>query len=174
MCWTCKKPDRKLANTNIHVFKLVYYDMAGNIYSVYNNFKYEINWLYTKHIPKKFKFEIDNETGDRIIRGEMFHSYKYSKIYFKIKDNLFDAYKSKIVLFTTHRSGIAFKHAILDIMFTYSQKYDCKLGVMKCIIPKGATYYLNSDGEYVSNAIKPYKLIDIESYVKLSETYKRR
>ena len=177
MCWVCKSPRKRIARTNIHVFKLVYYNKKRDaISSAYACFKYQLNQLYV--ISDKINFRTTT-FGSKLITKGVFHSYKYSRIICRIRDRFLTKDKNVLVYSKSAPNATfnaTFNNYVVidgfDMCVAYNPDY--KLYVMKCIIPIGTTYYLNPMGCYISNAIKPYQLINIEDYVKLSEHYKRK
>jgi len=173
MCWICKSPRKRIARTNIHVFKIVYYNKErDDIVSAYARFNYQLNRTYVMNDKINFR---TTELGNKVVTKGVFHSYKYSRIICRINNKFFTKDKN-VLLFSKPISNTTPNNYFIidgfDMCITYDSAY--KLYIMKCIIPKGTTYYLNSGGCYISNAIKPYKLINIEDYVKLSEHYRKK
>ena len=120
------------AEKDMPVTKVVKVREGCNIYSLYQDYPYELN-----------KLEVENLMTIRG-RGNMteiwfaFHSYP-SNSTFRFKDNDY-------VLVDTGKNT-----------FINTQP-NAKLQVMDCVIPKGSIYYINMYGEIASNQIMPLSL----------------
>ena len=114
MCWKSKELDKKVAEHNITVYKIVLPCTRGTK-SLFYKFWYLFNVTYRGTLAIKL-----DGSEYRITEG--FHSYKT-------------------------KSQVLFANQF------YLKK------IVKCILPKGAIYYVNNLGEIVSNQIR---IIDYE------------
>lgn len=127
MCWQTKNGkyiERKTAERDIHVFKIVLQE-KGRIYSYFQDFEYKLNKTYYHNDP----LYIDNGV---IFEG--FHSYC----------DKCGIDKGDAVLFIEKLSS----DEVLEAYEMYN------IAIMKCIVPRGAQYFENDDGEIVSNMLK--------------------
>lgn len=130
MCWITYKKELikpEVAEDNIVCNKLVYLNSDNIIKSLYFDFNYEINVLY--ELDKEITI-IPNFTGVRII-NDGFHSYSTDK-------------------YSLQRGLKELPYLVIPL----STKDKISFALASCIIPKGAIYFLNEIGEYVSNKIK--------------------
>lgn len=128
MCWISRqKPEARIAGKDIPVIKILKF----NNYTLFS-FHYKFNYF------KNRKYEINNlEINDysfisyyTITKG--FHSYSNDCKIIPLQSNFFKIiYNNK-----------------------YVDAYPTPFVKASCIIPKGSEYYLNENGEYVSNSIK--------------------
>jgi len=139
MCWTSVKiPKLKVAKYNIPVFKVMSLtSKADTLSSIYMGFNYEIGKEYTSTIGEVFGSPV-------YCIDEGFHSYSLGCTVSAI-GKLTMVFASK----TVHQ---------LDV-------YGSETILVKCIIPKGSSYYLNENGEYVSNKIKLLKKYTYEENI---------
>ena len=141
MCWiatTGVEYEEDIANDNIPVMKLVNMAPFNTIYSYFRNFEYELN-----HIYYVANFGLDIEAiGKAIYIRRGFHSYST-----KIKIEKDPSIEAIIIEYGT---------IVIDTLPAkcYVHNLETNLAIADCIIPKGAHYFLNNHGEYVSNAIK--------------------
>ena len=130
MCWMCSKAEKKIAEEDIKVFKIGkgYEDIFE---SLYVDFKYQLNQLYTSCIDVEFQTHSNNFIG-----SQGFHSYDPSIVHLKISEN-----------------GI-----IQWAVYAGKRRLDCDTHIgdcvkAECVIPKGSVYYKNDMGEIISNQI---------------------
>lgn len=149
MCWYSKKESiKKVAENDVPCFKVVQMEDDGSLVSVYYGKVYKPKRTY-KHknlIPKKLVYQSFNEY--RISKG--LHSYATDV---EITNNCIGT----IIMV----KGLV---PIGRIPLWFSNNY--KFAKVNCIIPKGAEYYENEQGEYVSTQLKVigYEEIDL-SYI---------
>ena len=130
MCWTSKTiPVRRIAKNNIKVYKILY--KVGNIIKspVFNEFAWEIGVDFSISSTRLYTVK----SGELYYIDEGFHSLKDVPIK---KGFYWYTPKTNYMLF-----GID-EHT--DTLF-------------ECIIPKGSAYYINSNGEIVSDHLKIVK-----------------
>ena len=154
MCWTAttgKEYEEYIANNNIPVMKLVNIAPFNTIYSYFRDFEYELN-----HIYRVDNFGLDIEVIANVIyikRG--FHSYS-TKIKIEKATKVRNGFEGIIV---RHES------IIVDTLPAncYVHTLKTNLAIADCIIPKGAHYFLNNNGEYVSDKIKIINVYKIKA-----------
>lgn len=139
MCWQArviKDRYRQNAQEDIHVVKIVK-RVGDKFFSPYRNFEYHIGEISAAYIVKtEYNFGMVIEEG--------LHSYEGdSKIVYN--DN------RQPIITTSNKSFLG--------CWTLN-----KMVILDCIIPKGADYYVNSDGEYVSNRLIPTGTREILPY----------
>lgn len=140
MCWTSQQqPVAMIATKDISVYKIMKV-FGGEIYSYYHSFRYELNSTYKGKLGNPHKCS-NFWCGERYEIDKGYHSY------------------SSELTEITYPEGfrqICVKDAnpIIDLD-TY-----CTGIVVQCAIPKGARYYLNENGEYVSNQIIIKNVLD--------------
>lgn len=135
MCWvTSKPPERLIAKENIPIFKVCAESAKINtVNSYFKYYKYELNTIY-KLNNKILTFIVTASTGTKhtcINAG--YHSYLTGKCNF-IKD-------SAGCISVTDAKGL----------FLYS--YGAYVIKVAGYIPKGSEYYINEQGECVSDSI---------------------
>ena len=131
----CNIKKRK-AYKDIHVF-IVCKNAFNMIYSQYENFVFQINEI--KHTSRKLD-KLISITGS-ISRGIVSY-HKNTKI-IDINDNRFN---KQFLSYNKHKS------------FKLLERNHTSIRKLECIIPKGAYYYLNEYGVYVSDSIIPLKI----------------
>lgn len=145
MCWLSKvEKIPRTAGEDIPVYKVMWLPYEeGKFYSYYNEMEYEVRKVYSME-------DFKPENAEFILFGysmridEGFHSYNKDKT--KIYDRLF--------CWEIQGSTECFPMYSRDIILT--PPTDCKykdIVAVKCIIPKGSTYYENEYGEIVSDKI---------------------
>ena len=139
MCWrkySTIKPFALTAEKDIQCFKVVltFSTLPNTILSPYNYFRYEIGQEY--HLEEEIKV-LTSAAAYEIYQG--FHSYS-EEVEFRIDK---DEYQIK------------FGPKKID---WFPLSMGSGINILKCIIPEGSEYFLNDQGEYVSNCIKPIKL----------------
>ena len=142
MCWTTlNKPNRLKAKEDITVYKVVKV-IDGNITSYYQSFEYKINNLYQTSSIEPL-WEYSTPAAEK----------------FGIKDwyicSGFHSYINNIEIANLGGEKIAYveKHANEPYCRFPEQIYG-----IKCIIPKGAEYYVNEKDEVVSDKLIPIAL----------------
>ena len=137
MCWVSSNAVKQIAEEDIKVFKIGE-SHRGMFYSMYKDFKYQLNQLYTSCI------DIESN-GYRFVGSQGFHSYDQSIVYLKIFNNGIPRWEVGAI------------HARLDFDTVTA-------GYVKaeCVIPKGSVYYENENGEIISEAIIVKQLKPIE------------
>jgi hypothetical protein len=131
MCWESHSiPELKIASEDIPVFKVVKKDHSAYYQPFYY---YSLNMVYTTNLgtPLGYIWMCQYQIN------EGFHSYSTEKC--KVITLNGDSINTYI--------SVLYNNIRLD--------HYVNATVMKCVIPKGAQYYLNNRGEYVSNKIKP-------------------
>lgn len=149
MCWINKDVAKKrIAESPVECFKIAIQLEDGTIKSYFKRFKYEIGECY--RVPK---LTVKSDCGLRMI-SEGFHSY--------CKDfNMCKLY-----------NGIGLISGDFEIHYPYEVFYYndratgkwAKLVILHCIIPVGSTYYVNTEGCIVSDAIE---IIGIEKLIQI-------
>jgi len=145
MCWVTKDKAfmvERTAENDIDVFKVVYVNTIGQIISMIAGFQYTLGVVYSEQMKQ-------DQSGSMFSVCEGFHSYTTSCIVRTEFDGSYCVYHGK------ERVG----------MFFGRGRHRVKL--MKCRIPKGAHYYMNGDGECVSDRILPIELCEIGFQVEL-------
>lgn len=140
MCWISKECIKQIAEEDIPVFKIVCNDKC----SLYRIFPYEENTEYS--------LEKDIDVHENVIMNffinEGFHSY-CKKCEIRITDTYSEGFFQVINLIGTILLCDGY-HLILE-----------------CLIPKGATYYINEKGECVSDKLKTLKFYKINDYINI-------
>ena len=147
MCWAerLENTNIQIADKDIEVYKIVTYANKQSCVSVVKNFNYTANVLYK--IPT-FKYdEIARKYGVLKIE-KAYHSYTrvqfvYNSTFRVVKG----VYRYKSIILGNRRMLMSFENDGYIATF---------------IIPKGATYIINTKGEIVSN-----KIIYTGRYLKL-------
>ena len=147
MCWYSKKePIKKVAENDVPCFKVVQLNDDGSLVSVYFGKVYKPRRIY-KHkniIPKKIVYKSFNE--------------------YRIREGL-HSYATDVEIITGMQSFVM-EYGLVKvgrIPLWFSNNY--KFAKVNCIIPMGAEYYENEQGEYVSTKLKVigYEELDIEN-----------
>ena len=151
MCWAERKEavDIQIADKDIEVYKVVYKADKKSCKSCVRGFMYEANTLYkipSIELKKSYIYRMYRVISMIYIQ-EAYHSYTkiqytFSRIY--EKDSI---YTGKRIIF-----GNQLRSIILDNPYY----------IATFIIPKGATYIINTKGEIVSD-----KIIYTGRYLKL-------
>lgn len=134
MCWlTYKKEctECRIATEDIPIYKVLY----NTLRSLYRFYEYSLNKVYSMEInsPYEIPSKIRNSHYS-ITLG--FHSYSPSMTYTRVYHDLF---------WTVNSNN---KGMILDTFTNTNNTVK-----VKGFIPKGSHYYLNENGEYVSDSI---------------------
>ena len=138
MCWcsyTEEKPHYKIAKEDIPVYKVVrkeedYY----RPWYIANGTRYQPGEEYMVVMEAPYPDPMDFKKSYIMKYG--FHSYDCTKTRLESKDISY-------YIFTRW-----------DCLIDSYHKFGGKTVVIDCVIPKGARYYVNTRGEYVSNRIK--------------------
>lgn len=147
MCWieVLKNVKYKVADKDIEVYKIVTWANKQSCVSIIKNFNYTANILYK--IPTLEYDEIARKYGVLKIK-KAYHSY--TRVQF-VCNSVFHivkgVYRFKRIIFGNRRMFISFKNDSYIATF---------------IIPKDATYIINTKGEIVSD-----KIIYTGRYLKL-------
>ena len=151
MCWAerLENTNIQIADKDIKVYKVVYKANKKSCKSCVRGFMYEANTLYKMPFIELEKSYIHRMYSviSMIYIQEAYHSYT------KIQYTLSGIYK-KDSIYTGKR--IIFGNQLREIIL-YNPYY-----VATFVIPKGATYIINTKGEIVSN-----KIIYTGRYLKL-------
>lgn len=148
MCWKSKtEPIKMVADKDIHVFKIA--NSPCTSLGVFPYF-YNFNEICYKEGETYFQRMAANEPYYGLFKEYIinlgFHSYALNNI------RLMGARSREIPLVATCAKKATSMHT--------SQKYNIYgLAIMLCVIPKGATYYVNSVGEIVSNKLKVERIL---------------
>lgn len=137
MCWSSRNRSilecKKVAQEDVPVRKIMMVSKTGQYLSYFREFIYALNVPYSQPIEPK---------SDGIQRWgcktKGFHSYDVNCRMSKRKgerDDIMDVFSPNNKLFLEY----------------YSLLHN--LVIVDCIIPKGTTYYVNENGEYVSENI---------------------
>jgi len=132
MCFTSRNTTKYIAEEDIVCYKIVRKHGYNSFLSYYTYFKYYLNILYTM---KDCKYELILEHYRQYIPIQ--HTLDSNEMYIIYGD-------PGIIIYAGYHSYISYEMCYMNIRFN---SY-----VVKCIIPKGSTYYMNED-EYVSNQI---------------------
>lgn len=143
MCWFGINR-KKIAQEDIPIFKLVCKDKCGAIFSAQRYFVYELDTEYSTELTRR----VSPYSGNYAFITQGFHSYMP---YVKLK-------RCHITLYVTTCRGYELVRFNL---------YLRKMVILQCVIPKGATYYVNASGEVVSNSIKTVKLVPLGDVLSL-------
>lgn len=115
MCWVNIKLNKRIANKDITVYKIVIPKENGCT-SLYKEFDYDFHKTYTELIHIDYAHDV-------YYINEGFHSYKSLEV------------------------------AQYILAFIRINRRECNGRIIRCIIPKGAIYYINNYKEVVSNKI---------------------
>lgn len=155
MCWfNDDKPIRKVADKDIIVFKVfnksryIYKNKAKvGIHSLIMYFTYMFTALYEQE-PLKVESYI---RYSRIL-NKYPNLYKYSLLV-KIILKLEILFKTAVMGYTIRKGFNSYTVKALRRELMHRMSSISSLVVHKCIIPKGATYYINDLGEIISDKI---------------------
>ena len=142
MCWTGKTTDKKVAGENLTVYKILFImtgESKGIIsFSPFYGMGYEKNKVYERSItPRVFS---DYSFGCQIDEG--FHCYDGDCIVKECTERPDD-----LVVITKD----SYRHIFSGPTLLRDKGL---MAAFKCVIPKGTTYYINKDGEIVSEKIE--------------------
>jgi hypothetical protein len=147
MCWAGNLTDKKIANKDIHVYKIVRRVEEGDKVT----YKAPFNPFYYK-LGRMYRSEFGIRSFDSFIEiNEGFHSFSEDMLV-RMND------VNNIALYNKKNGGMMFCVYIKQTSAITSAFGPCGTPViMECIIPNGATYYENEFGEIVSNEIILHK-----------------
>ena len=159
MCWFTRKPEyleKHTATEDIKVLKFVWEHPDKrkrlSFISYFRDFVYTIGNLYETDMNDPTEYQNSIGKWEAAIIDKGFHSYTEDGVEPKV-------FNSPITI------GMIRVHILLNDIeidrYLVGQEYLKDLKILKCIIPKGAEYYLNEGGYYVSNKIIPKAFEDI-------------
>lgn len=136
MCWTSyKTPVSQIADSDINIFKIVRKThIAERSKSLFYNFEYNLKEPYSLSEKLEVDARLHFNNSREFIINEGFHSY-HPKVYLRISPYIVEVLVSR---YEFHIGWIPYSN---DLVIAHG------------IIPKGSQYFLNSNGEYVSNRI---------------------
>ena len=169
MCWQGKKSDRRVADKDIEVYKVML--KYGKRYVPYfrsSSMAYEVGKVYNTTMDENvFKKNANSQSVSYCI-FQGFHSYSMEKTCIKHKKQRYYAsYSGKLQtenLFIIANKGLygnsietycedKVKEEFENYKWKKKGVLNTKLHFVKCIIPKGSAYYQNHDGVIVSESI---------------------
>lgn len=140
MCWVSSQAVKQIAEEDIKVFKIGE-SHRGMFCSMYKDFKYQLNQLYTSHININIDGDIDIKFHDypayRFVGSRGFHSYDPSIVHLEISDN------NAIPRWAVYARKRRLDFDTCGAIYVKAE----------CVIPKGSAYYENDFGEIISNQI---------------------
>ena len=152
MCWIGTKTDKKIADRDIPVSKIVY-KKDNEFYSVYHHFKYELHKTYKTTLTGcdcwAYVDLLTISTGFHCWRANI-NTPTITNNYYIIDSNWTDHYKY-----------IGINSIIARIL---PEHYD--LAIIEGIIPKGSMYYINNIDDIVSESVmftKQLKYIKVKN-----------
>lgn len=137
MCWDSNKLETKIADKDIQVFKIVNWNNT----SVYQDFHYETGKEYESYVRIEREDWSDNEGHYTISQG--IHSYNSRKVHVEY------SYKDYFGNICSKYFKVVGNNMTIDYFVRVYMRLKC----VDCVIPKGATYYENEQGEIVSNRL---------------------
>lgn len=142
MCWLSKKLKIKIAKKDITVWKVVYFDIAREIYiSPIAGYRYILDVINNVNMV----FKVNH---DFLIEGyEGFHSFS-NKVYYRHFNNEVRIFKKHIFAQDKHIFNIG-----------DNPGFDC--AIAKGRLPKGTKYAINKNGEIISSGIVIDDFIDL-------------
>lgn len=161
MCWVSKTvKSTKIAKNDIEVFKIV----TLLDYAYYNNgleakvcpiFYRDILYGYYNRIDKRFNMNQNGHFKEGPIKINVCYDgdlkFGYSEYYSCRK--AFHSYKSDMTSVVLDENGlITVKHPLGE-RTRYGSSVRNNLIIMECVIPKGANYAVNEEGECVSDEL---------------------
>lgn len=157
MCWISYKPwKQEVATRDIECFKICTL-IDNKIYSLYQGFEYQLNTVYNAKLS--FSKSIVIKTG-KVISYEItagIHSYStecsLKRVFVPNTD----------VLATEEDKEIEFLNVIKNesLMDSICLNFYPNRVLVKCIIPKDSIYFINENGEIVSNQIILTKVTEL-------------
>lgn len=161
MCWSTKDISRTtplVSNGKVSVIKLVKRNDDGSFFPVYHpEFRYEIGKV--AKCDKKCKGRIIKDKSDpeyRIDNG--LHSYIKGEVEL-YSDWLFT--ELRFLIRTTNSTKEDINMRVLGLFY-----FNPNLIVMECTIPENMQYYVNRNGEVVSEKLMPIKATMVEEYIQ--------
>lgn len=146
MCWASKTLTMHISDGKVKVFKVCTLNNNGEISGYYYKwFKYVLNQEYQTNINiHSTIYSIENQTH---IGNEGFHSYSAKECLLETNNEGFDVYNKKT-----------------NFLITGYNSYT-NIVVVEGYLPKGTTYYINQDGEIISDRIILEKITHQIEYV---------
>ena len=152
MCWKGSTQQRKVADKDIEVYKVMYkYQDKYLPYYKYSEFHYEPGTLYTQElIPLSISFYSPDLCDIKI----GFHSYSHkSTIPMITNSNCIRISTPRGTLIAEYRGYSSETMDIYPTWYCGKIEVNREIHIVMCVIPQGATYYENGQGEIVSNRI---------------------
>lgn len=154
MCWYNQIPtERKVAESDVKVVKFLAMDNDDDnvFYPPYNPFRYELGKVYTE---EGFK-EPEKVNGVYVVNLG-FHTYSLM--------NKFEVNNGLVRVLTHDGLFLDCWYYLDDITLNPNLEATCcverPMFLCLCTIPKGAAYYINDNGECVSEKIRIDKVLD--------------
>lgn len=144
MCLITKNPRLYTAKKDKVVYKVVIEFSETTINSICHDFTYTIDWLYSTTIEES-EYNTIKYNGEYSIKNlNINHNTNLSQVYLKssVIEQGYKTYGQGFHWYNTKR-----------LAKIYTESYLHGRYIVKCIIPKGSKYILNSVGEGVSNQI---------------------
>ena len=141
MCWIGNENDKKIAEQDIPVFKIC---AASSINE---------NLVFPYYFSHKIKYAENITYNESICFSNGIRPFWDAKRF--LTEELFEIAQG-LHSYSTELKLTLFKHLQIhgknnsEVIGKYCQSY---ARLVLCLIPKGATYYANEDGEYVSDAL---------------------
>ena len=149
MCWNGYSNQKRVAEKDIETFKVVFRSNKGKYYPYFqtNKMVYEKDACYKTNLTKE-----KNRDGSITIHSG-FHSYSIANTIIRKNTSWcikrFSVFtKDDMYLESYIDNGTNFEYNLGGGVTLNARPY-----FVRCIIPKGATYYENAQGEIVSNKI---------------------
>lgn len=159
MCWYNQIPsERKVAESDVKVVKFLAMDEDDNnvFYSPYNPFRYELGKVYTEEGFKEPEKAIGGWYNGLYVVNLGFHTYSLMNK-FEVNNGLVKVLANDSIFLDSwyYLHDVTYIH---DIEATYC--VELPMFLCLCTIPKGAAYYINDNGECVSEKIRIDKVLD--------------
>ena len=148
MCWTGNLSDKKIAEDDISVYKILSRNIDLELVAPYQRIKYNLHKLYS---VSEFGMRGVCFTHNEIEIREGFHS-------FNSKCKVWGA-STVTAMVSAKNMDLEIRGKLSDLLFPTKCIIPIRgelsdlLFAAKCIIPKGSEYYENDFGEIVSNKI---------------------
>lgn len=152
MCWYSRnKPIRQIADKNIKVYKILQLAICEE--SVFLSPYYHSR--YVLHVMKDAPLDLPI-------------SHPTTAIYPYTIDGGLHSYSHDVrfVMSSWMENRLDIYASISNDLIDWWPMETYRFKVMECIIPKGAKYYDNGNGLYVSNQLIPKKVIPIKELIK--------
>jgi hypothetical protein len=143
-----EKVEKQIAQEDIKTVKVLR-DTGGEFHAYFQRFKYEFGKLY------KTKLHVENLGYVRIDKG--FHSYNDTTVPHVKTDGGYIGTCTKI----DPKTCIQVTNSIGQLLACYTSALPAyNVVLVECTIPKGSEYWVNDDGEVVSNMIIINKVLE--------------